>query len=102
MIWLEKYKDKLGIRYDTFKFLFNYAYDHNLKEILETGTARGKQRLFFSKPNWKDGMSSLLFAEYIKLVNGHLWTCDIDKANIKNAQKFLKNFQNCSKIFEHF
>ena len=94
MIWLEKYKDKLGIRYDTFKFLFNYAYDHNLKEILETGTARGKQRLFFSKPNWKDGMSSLLFAEYIKLVNGHLWTCDIDKANIKNAQKFLKKFEN--------
>ena len=91
MNWFHKYKEKLGIRYETFFSLFNIAHKENLTKILETGTARGKKKFFFTKPNWKDGMSTLLFAEYSNIKNGEFWSCDIERKNIKNAKKFIKS-----------
>ena len=37
-------------------------------------------------------MSTILFAEYVKLNKGQLWTCDIDARNIRNASRFLKDY----------
>ena len=93
MDWFEKYKDKLGIRYDTFQRLFSLASDRGLKNIVETGTSRGKDKFYYLKPkiNWKDGMSTILFAEYTQVNKGKLWTCDIDATNIRNASIFLKD-----------
>lgn len=94
MDWFIKYKEKLGIRYTTFHCLFEIAQKEKLKRVLETGTARGKKKYLFSKPNWKDGMSTLLFAEYAKLNNGEFWSCDIDSKNIANAKKFISSVNN--------
>tara|TARA_B100000965_G_C19599600_1_gene761852 strand:- start:2792 stop:3364 length:573 start_codon:yes stop_codon:yes gene_type:complete len=94
MNWLNKYKEKLGIRYTTFHSLFEIAHKEKLSKILETGTARGKKKFIFSKPNWKDGMSTLLFAEYTKLNGGQFWSCDIDSKNISNAKKFISSIND--------
>ena len=93
MNWLTKYKDKLGIRYATFEKLFIIAKKRNLKIIVETGTARGKSKFYYRRPkiNWKDGMSTLLFAEYADMVDGNFWSCDIDNKNIFNAYQFTQN-----------
>ena len=92
MAFIDKYKDQLGIRFSTFKKLFQLAKDRNLKNIVETGTARGKNKFYYIKPkiNWKDGMSTLLLAEYSKEVGGIFWSCDIDEKNIINAYNFAK------------
>ena len=94
MQWFEKYEDKLGVRYKTFHKLFSIAIDRELKNFVETGTSRGKDKFYYLRPkvNWKDGMSTILFAEYVKLNKGQLWTCDIDAKNIHNASLFLKDF----------
>ena len=34
-------------------------------------------------------MSTMIFSDYAKFVNGSLITCDIDNNNIKNAKKFV-------------
>ena len=93
MEWFTKYKDKLGVRYPTFEKLFKIAEERKLKTIIETGTARGKSKFYYHKPkiNWKDGMSTLLFAEYVTMVGGTFWSCDIDNQNIFNAHKFTQN-----------
>ena len=69
--------------------------NRNLKTIVETGTARGKTKFFFIKRfNWKDGMSTPMFAEYAKFAEGKLQTCDISSENIKNAKKFTSDLSN--------
>ena len=95
MNFLKKYKNKKNIRYDSFLFALNLAYERNHKTIVETGTARGKKKLFFfNKFNWTDGMSTLIFAEYAMHVDGKLHSCDISTDNIKNAKQFTSRFSN--------
>ena len=95
MLFLEKYNIPRNLRFNSFKFALEEAFKRNLKIVVETGVSRGKQKfLFFSKINWKDGMSTLMFSEYVKHVNGHLHSCDINEKNIKNAKKFTKKFKN--------
>ena len=36
-------------------------------------------------------MSTMIFSDYAKYINGSLTTCDIEKKNIKNAKKFVGN-----------
>ena len=94
MLFLNKYNIPKNIRFNSFKFALEEAFRRNLKIIVETGVARGKQNfLFFSKPNWKDGMSTLIFSEYARYVDGHLHACDINAKNIKNAKKFTSEFK---------
>jgi len=91
--FINKYKNPKNIRFESFYKALSIANKRNHKIIVETGTSRGKQKfLFFSKFNWKDGMSTLLFAEYANLVNGKLYSCDLSKKNINNAKKFTKKF----------
>ena len=94
MEWFERYRNKLGVRLDTFELLFRNATERGLKNVVETGTARGKYKFYYFKPklNWDDGMSTIMFANYSKVIKGNFWSCDIDKKNIKNAQKFLQDY----------
>ena len=95
MLFLNKYNNSKNIRFNSFKFALEEAFKRNLKVIVETGVARGKQKfLFFSKVNFMDGMSTLIFSEYAKYVGGHLHSCDIDAKNIKNAKKFTIKFKD--------
>ena len=95
MKFLEKYNNKKNIRFFSFKETLNICKNRMFKNIVETGTSRGKIKFFFfRKYNWKDGMSTIMFAEYAKFFNGKLHTCDISKENIENAKKFTSNFKN--------
>ena len=92
MEFLKKYNHPKNIRYESFKFALHEANKRELKTLVETGCARGKTKLiFFSRINWKDGMSTMIFSDYARYVKGTLTTCDIEKKNIKNAKKFVKN-----------
>jgi hypothetical protein len=91
MNFLNFYKRKENIRYKSFEFALNEANIRNHRTIVETGVARGKNKfIFFSKINWKDGMSTMIFSDYARYVNGQLYSCDISKMNISNAIKFTK------------
>jgi len=93
--FLEKYNNIKNIRYQSFKKTLELSYKRNFQTIVETGTARGKTKFFFIKQyNWKDGMSTPMFAEYAKFTNSKLHTCDISAENISNAKKFTSNFSN--------
>ena len=90
MDFLNKYSHFKNIRFGSFKKALGIAKSRNLKTFVETGTSRGKIKFFFFfKYNWKDGMSTLIFSEYVKNYNGHLFTCDINPINIKNSKKFV-------------
>jgi len=95
MLFLNKYKNPKNIRFNSFKFALEEAFRRNLKIIVETGVARGKEKFFFFlKANWKDGLSTLILSEYAKYVNGHLHACDINPRSIKNAKKFTNKFKD--------
>ena len=91
MNFLEIYNHSKNIRFNSFKFALMEAEKRKLKTIVETGCARGKTKLFFfSKINWKDGMSTMIFSDYARYIGGSLTTCDIEKRNIYHAKKFVK------------
>ena len=87
MNFLEKFNNKKNIRFEMFKKVFDISLQRKLKTIVETGTTRGKIKFFFFKKyNWKDGMSTIMFANFAEYINGHLHTCDISEKNIKSAK----------------
>ena len=91
MEFLKKYNNPKNFRFDSFEFALIEAQKRNHKTLVETGVARGKKKFFFfSKINWKDGMSTLILSDYARHVNGNLTSCDINKKNIENAKKFTK------------
>ena len=91
MKFLKNYDTPKNIRFKSFEFALLEANRRNHKTLVETGVARGKTKFFFfSKINWKDGMSTMIFSDYVKYVNGKLYSCDISSKNIKNAKKFTK------------
>ena len=93
MNFLNKYNKDKNIRFKSFKKTFELCLERNLKILVETGTARGKTKFFFIKKyNWKDGMSTPMFAEYAKFIEGKLHTCDISAKNIDNAKAFTSDF----------
>ena len=90
MKFLNKYNNDKNIRFNSFETTLKLCFERNLKNIVVTGTARGKKKFFFFKKfNWKDGMSTIMFAEYAKFINGKLHTCDISHDNITNINKFV-------------
>ena len=100
MNFLNKYNNKKNIRYSCFKKTFEICLERNFKNIVETGTSRGKTKFFFfNKYNWKDGMSTPMFAEFAKYINGKLHTCDISEKNIKSAKLFTHNFAEYIKFY---
>lgn len=100
MNFLNKYNNDKNIRFKSFEKTFELCVERNLKIIVETGTSRGKTKFFFIKKyNWKDGMSTPMFAEYAKYCDGMLHTCDISKKNITNAKNFTRNFSQFIKFY---
>jgi len=100
MNFLDKYDNIKNIRFNSFEKTLKLSLERGLKTIVETGTARGKTKFFFIKKyNWKDGMSTPMFAEYAKFIKGKLHTCDISAENIDNARKFTSNFSNYIKFY---
>ena len=100
MKFLEKYNNSKNIRYKSFEETLKISLERGFKTIVETGTARGKTKFFFIKRyNWKDGMSTPMFAEYAKFTMGKLHTCDISSKNIENAKKFTSNFSEYIKFY---
>ena len=80
-----------GGQWGAFEFALKEADKRSHKIIVETGVARGKTKFFFfTRHNWKDGMSTLIFSNYADYVGGHLYSCDIDQKNINNAKKVFK------------
>lgn len=95
MNYLTQFDNPKNLRFDSFKKTFEICEKRNLRIIVETGTSRGKTKFYFFKShNWKDGMSTIMFAEYVKNKNGFLYTCDISRSNIEAAKKFTKPFAN--------
>ena len=95
MQFLEKYNNIKNFRFKSFEFALNEAAKRKHKIIVETGVARGKIKFFlFSKINWKDGMSTMIFSDYAKYHDGKLYSCDISKKNVENAKKFTKHNKN--------
>ena len=95
MKFLKDYDNPKNIRFKSFEFALLEANRRNHKTLVETGVARGKKKfIFFRKINWLDGMSTLIFSDYAKFVNGHLYSCDIDNKNINSAKKFTKKNSN--------
>ena len=93
--FLNKYNNSKNIRFTSFHKALSIADSRNLKTFVETGTARGKKKFFFiNNLNWKDGMSTLIFAEFVKYKKGKLYSCDLSKKNIKSSIKFTKDFSN--------
>ena len=91
MEFLDYYNHPKNFRFKSFEFALLEAQKRNHKVFVETGVARGKQKfLFFSRINWKDGMSTLIFSDYARHINGKLISCDINSKNINNAKKFTK------------
>jgi hypothetical protein len=100
MKFLYKFNNPKNIRFEAFYHTLNLCRINNFKNIIETGTSRGKKKFFiFNRYNWKDGMSTIMFAEYAKEFNGRLYTCDISAENIKAAKKFTKDY---SKYISYF
>ena len=93
MNFLNKFNNPKNIRFQMFKKVFDLSYKRKHKIIVETGTSRGKIKfLFFRKYNWKDGMSTIMFANFAKFIDGHLHSCDIMKNNIESAKKFTNKY----------
>ena len=93
--FFNKYNNSKNIRFASFHKALSIADSRNLKTFVETGTARGKKKFFFiNNLNWKDGMSTIIFAEFVKYKKGKLYSCDLSKKNIKSSIKFTKNFSN--------
>ena len=90
MEFINYYNNPKNIRFESFKFAWTEAKNRGHKTIVETGVARGKTKFFFiNKVNWLDGMSTLIFSDYAKLVGGFLYSCDIEKKILK-MQKNLQ------------
>ena len=86
MKFLDKYNNTKNIRFNSFEETLKLSFKRGAKTIVETGTSRGKTKFFFIKKyNWKDGMSTPMFAEYAKFIKGKLHTCDISSSNARNS-----------------
>ena len=93
MNFLNQFDNSKNIRFDSFKKNLEIFKERKFQIIVETGTARGKVKFFiFKKYNWKDGMSTPMFGEYLLNNSGKLYTCDISNNNIENAKKFTKKY----------
>ena len=88
--WLEeKYKEGLQIskRFETYKKAIELNDEREGKIIVETGTIRLAN-------DWGAGMSTLIFGDYARRINGHLFTVDNDGAAIEVCKKETAEFKD--------
>jgi len=85
---IREYKNKLGVRFATTELAYNLMIERNVKNIVETGTAR-------DIGNWNgDGLSTFFFGDYCNRYGGHVWTCDISPEAIRTSQLITKLFSD--------
>jgi hypothetical protein len=89
----EEFKHKLGSRYTTFKLALNLFKYYKFTNIVETGTVR-------SHNNYCDGMSTLIFAQFLQKeqINGHIWSVDISIESIAISKQVTSQFMNITHV----
>jgi hypothetical protein len=86
--WFDQnYRDKSRERYVTFKTALNIFRQYDGHIILETGC----QRLV---DDWGGGCSTLLFAEFCKAYDRHLYTVEIEPKNLDVARQVTESCKN--------
>jgi hypothetical protein len=74
----------LADRFITSKAALNLLNQRGGKVIVETGCVR-------EKDNWADGQSTIVFADYARKHDAHLYTVDIKRENIEVAEEIVGN-----------
>lgn len=82
-----KYKKRLGKRYNTFRSIFSLLEDKRkgFYVIIETGCVRNKNNIE------GDGISTLIFDEFLNFYDGVLYTVDISEEHCNVARKNTTN-----------
>jgi len=84
--WFDRYHQRVGRRFPTFKIALNVLISQGGHTIVETGSMRVVD-------NWRDdGCSTYLFGEFAARYGRHLWTCDLDPAVIDVAKSATLEF----------
>ena len=83
----EMFRDKLALRYPTFKIALNLLYQNKGLNIIETGTVR-------QLDDYGAGYSTFVFGEYVKRHGGHITTIDIDENNMDICKMVTKDYWN--------
>lgn len=81
---LEDKLSEIDKRYHTFLFALKLMEERNVRLIVETGTAR-----FGKKGCIGDGCSTLIFSQWASQNNAFLYTVDINKECLLNAERDL-------------
>ena len=86
-MWYKKYENKLGVRRKSFKKIISLIEERNPRTLVETGTTR-------KVGNWAgDGCYTIIFAEYCKISDSQLWTCDIMKESLELCKKLTTEYK---------
>jgi len=83
--WEKKYKDKLGVRWATFKTALNLFSQRKTQTIVETGC--------MSQEDWGAGCSTKLFVEHINKTDGRLHTVDNSPEHIEKCRKLTDGYE---------
>lgn len=90
----KKYASLSDSRFWTFHIALNHLLQTNGRIIVETGTLR-------LPGDWEAGQSTLLFGEFCKRYNKHLYTIDIDREALAISKDYTSEFKNyITYIFE--
>lgn len=81
----QKYEDKPGGRYYTFKVALNLFLQRRGETIVETGCIR-------EKDDWGAGASTFIFGEVLSRYGNRLYTIDNNKEHLERAEKLTKQF----------
>lgn len=83
----EKYTKKLEDRFSTFKTALNLFLQNDGQIIVETGTVRVIE-------DWSAGYSTYIFGDFCQKYNKHLYTVDINPANLSVSQNVTQPFKD--------
>lgn len=86
-IFSANYYSHLSIRRDTFLQIFNYLSDLDKEDyyIVETGTVRNTD--IDIRKRMRDGYSTVLFDEFVKILGGKVLSIDINEENCNISRK---------------
>ena len=87
------YANNLTIREETFRIMFQYLVDKEQSSyyIVETGTVRNTDTEM--RKRMRDGYSTVLFSEFVKMHGGNVLSIDISKENCDISRQLCKNDQ---------
>jgi hypothetical protein len=87
-------EERLGLRWPTMSLALELLETRGGHNIVETGCAR-------EADSWAgDGMSTLVFAEWIRDHNGHLWTVDADPGNLATCKILTAGYEGICYVLD--